>query len=160
MKVLGIDPGLDGALALYEGGNVVSILAIPAIKSTGRGREVAWDVLVFNWTAMFPKIDHVFIEKQGVRPGTGASAYFKAGVVYGGLIGIIVSRRLPYTLVTPTVWKKHYSLPAAKEAAVIRASQLFPTNAGSFYGPKGGLRDGNAEAALIAYYGYAKLEGR
>jgi hypothetical protein len=38
--------------------------------------------------------------------------------------------------------------------AVEKASELFPDHAYMFYGPRGGLIDGNAEAALIAYYGY------
>src|SRR3546814_9874511 len=46
------------------------------------------------------------------------------------------------TLVVPTVWKKQFGLQASKEAAVIRASELFPRNAGDFRGPRGGIKDG------------------
>lgn len=156
MNVLGIDPGLSGALAQWDG-ETLTTFEIPSIKSTGRGREVDWAALNEGWDRHFFYADHVFLERVGVRPGEGVSSAFKFGLVFGGLRGMLAAKLLPVTLVTPTSWKKAYSLQAAKEAAVIRASELFPRNAGEFRGPRGGIKDGVAEAALIARYGYDKL---
>lgn len=158
MNVLGIDPGLSGALAQWDGKTLVTY-QIPAIKSTGRGREVEWGKLNDVWDDLFFYADHVFLERVHSRPGEGVSSAFKFGLVYGGLRGMIAAKMLPITLVSPTVWKKSYRLHKSKEAAVIRASELFPANASEFRGPRGGLKDGVAEAALIARHGYDELKG-
>lgn len=156
MNVLGIDPGLSGALAMWNGSQL-TLAEIPSQKATGRGREVNWSALNEIWDDQFFWADHVFLERIGTRPGEGVSSAFKFGLVFGGLRGLIAAKMLPLTLVTPTKWKKAYNLAAAKEAAVIRASELFPSHASAFRGPRGGLRDGVAEAALIAKYGYDNL---
>ena len=159
MNVLGIDPGLDGALAMWDGSSLITH-RIPAIKSTGKGREICWEELNVSWAEKFSLADHAFLERVNVRPGEGVSSAFKFGLVYGGLRGMITSRILPYTLVTPAKWKKYFTLPASKEAAVVKASQLFPSNSAEFRGPRGGILDGVAEAALISYYGFNVLKGQ
>ncbi len=158
MKVLGIDPGLKGAIARWNGCHL-DLLVIPIVKSSGRGNEVCWSLLNSQWDSLFPIIDHVFLELVHAQPKDGGSSAFKFGTVYGGLMAMTAAKRIPITLVTPGKWKKAYSLIPQKEAAVRRASQLFPLNANSFYGPRGGLKDGLAEAALIAKYGYDQLGG-
>lgn len=156
MNVLGIDPGLDGALAFYNEGGLQDILEIPAVKSTGRGREVLWSELNQKWDELFLLAEHVFLERVNARPLDGGSSAFKFGSIYGGLRGMIVAKRIPYDLVTPTVWMKAMGVGlGSKEASCLRAEQLFPGF--SFRGPRGGKKDGVAEAALIAKYGFEKL---
>lgn len=156
MNVLGIDPGLDGALVSWDG-EELSILEVPTMHSTGRGREVDWNALYQEWRVQFWYTDHVFLEKIHSRPGEGVSSAFKFGMVYGGLKGIIAALELPLTPVPPNVWKKYYGIQASKKGAVLRASQLFPAYASEFRGPRGGIKDGIAEAALIARYGFEKM---
>ena len=139
-------------------GETLTTYEIPTLKSTGRGREVNWPVLNEEWDNHFFWADMVYLERVMSRPGEGVSSAFKFGTVYGGLRGLIAGKLLPVVLVVPTVWKKYYSIVASKEAAVIRATELFPVNAAEFRGPKGGRKDGVAEAALIARYGFEKLE--
>ncbi len=158
MNVLGIDPGLSGALALYNENGLMSTYEIPTVKSTGRGREVLWSELSAAIDDQFFYADHVFLERVMSRPGEGVSSAFKFGLVFGGLCGMIAAKLLPITLVTPKVWMKAMGVGrGSKEASVIRAEQLFPSF--SFRGPKGGKKDGVAEAALIAKYGFDKLKG-
>ena len=69
---------------------------------------------------------------------------------------MIVAKLIPYDLVTPTVWMKAMGVGlGSKEASCLRAEQLFPGR--SFRGPRGGKKDGVAEASLIAKYGFEKL---
>lgn len=153
MKVLGIDPGLSGALAMWDGKTLLT-LEIPTVKSTGRGREVLWSELNRYWDEWFWWADHVFLERVMSRPGEGVSSAFKFGLVFGGLRGMIAAKLIPTTLVTPSVWMKEMGVGrGSKEASIIRATELFPANAKEFRGPKGGRKDGVAEAALIALYG-------
>ncbi len=156
--ILGIDPGLNGAIASWDG-EWLKMFEMPAVKATGRGREIDWNVLYREWDTNYWEADHVFLERVGSRHGEGVSSAFKFGLVVGGCRGIIAARGLPVTLVTPGVWKKHYGIQASKVGAVIRASELFPEHAARFRGPRGGIKDGLAEAALIAKYGYDKLRG-
>lgn len=157
MNVLGIDPGLSGAMAMWDG-TTLTLLEIPTAKSTGRGREVVWSELNAKWDDLFFWADHVFLERVMSRPGEGVSSAFKFGLVFGGLRGMIAAKLIPSTLVTPSVWMKAMGVGrGSKEASVIRATELFPAHAEAFRGPRGGLKDGVAEAALIARYGYDKL---
>lgn len=156
MNVLGIDPGLKGAIALYNEKGLQSVLEIPTVKSSGRGREVLWASLNQQWDELFFWADHVFLERVNARPLDGGSSAFKFGSIYGGLRGLIVAKLIPYTLVTPGTWMKVMGVGrGSKEASCLRAEQLFPTE--GFRGPKGGKKDGVAEAALIAKYGFDKL---
>lgn len=157
MIVLGIDPGLSGAIAQWDGASLNTI-EIPTAKSTGRGREVVWPELNEQWDNEFFYAEHVFLERVHSRPGEGVSSAFKFGCVFGGLRGMIAAKLIPLTLVTPTVWMKEMGVGrGSKEASVLRATELFPSHASAFRGPKGGRKDGVAEAALIARYGYDKL---
>ena len=158
MIVLGIDPGLEGALALYDETGLLDVYKMPAVKSTGRGREVLWATLNDVWNARFYWAGHAFLERVNARPLDGSSSAFKFGSIYGGLRGMIVGKMIPYTLVTPGVWMKEMGVGrGSQEASVIRAEQLFPGHAQHFRGPRGGKVDGVAEAALIAKYGHGEL---
>ena len=132
----------------------MTTLEIPTAKATGRGREVLWTQLNRDWSEKFFWADHVFLERVMSRPGEGISSAFKFGLVFGGLRGMIAVKLLPLTLVTPAVWMKEMGVGrGSKEASIIRATELFPANAKECRGPKGGKKDGVAEAALIALYG-------
>lgn len=159
MEVLGADPGLNGAIASWDGQQLFVII-VPVFEAAKRGKEIDWSVLASDVAITFPHAAHVFIERVHSRPGEGVSSAFKFGFNAGGLRGMFAAMGKPITYVGPAVWKKALGLSAAKDPAVALASQLFPNDAAFFRGPKGGLRDGPAEAALIAYYGYEKLNGR
>jgi len=156
MNILGIDPGLTGAIAMWDGHNL-TIQPIPTVKVTTRGRDVDWGTLNHIWDEHFFWADHAFIERVASRPGQGVASMFKFGMVYGGLRSMAASKLVPSTLVLASKWKKSYSLSAEKEAAVARAIELFPASASLFRGPRGGMLDGIAEAALIARYGYDQI---
>lgn len=153
--ILGVDTGLKGAFASLNSENqALTVLTIPIVKASGRGNDLAWGELVDLFDLVFPKVDHAIIERVGARPGQGVSSMFKFGTVYGAARMLVCAHRIPYTLVTPNVWKKKMGLPSgSKDAAVIRAGELFPASVSEFRGPRGGKIDGAAEAALLAYYG-------
>ncbi len=161
MRILGVDPGNSGAMALYDGKGV-EIIDMPAIKAKSRGKEIVWAQLAADFAALeFYMADHAFIEKVGSMPGQGVSSMFKFGYAAGGVRGIIAASQIPVTLVTPPVWKKFQGLigftkKAKSAASRARASDLFPGQCDLFKRVKD---DGRAEAALIAHYGYHKLLG-
>ena len=96
---------------------------------------------------------HAYIEQVGPNPKDGAAAAFSFGRAAAMPEMGCAALGIPYTFITPQEWKKGVRCPADKDAACQRASQMFPTEAKRFYGPRGGAIDGRAEAAMIAYYG-------
>ena len=152
MMILGIDPGLSGALALYDG-DKLKIFDIPTVAAPKRGREVDWPELARIVDAAAP-IAHAFLERAAARPGQGVSSMFKFGTVYGGLRGIVSANFIPITLVTPQTWKSALSVPRSKDGARQRASELLPRYSGQWQSRS---HHGRAEAALIALYAWRQI---
>lgn len=159
MTVGGIDPGLKGAVASWDG-RQLTLLEIPAIvAASGKGREVDWSMLRSGLDLLFSEVGHFFVEKVWPLPKQSSVAGFKQGFVAGGIRGLLAASRTPLTYVPPTTWKKAVGASADKRQCVSRACEIFPKHAELFRGPQGGLKDGLAEAALIAWYGHGKLNG-
>ena len=97
---------------------------------------------------------HALIENVGAMPGQGVSSVFAFGKGYGVIIGVLCALQIPVTFVSPQRWKKALAVPAAKDGARARASQLLPSAASNWSRVKD---DGRAEAALIALYGLQTL---
>jgi crossover junction endodeoxyribonuclease RuvC len=97
---------------------------------------------------------HAFVELVGAMPGQGVSSVFAFGKSFGVVIGVLAALDVPFTFVAPVVWKRAFGVPAAKDGARARASQLMPAAAHHWTRVRD---DGRAEAALIAYYGLRQL---
>ena len=156
MIVLGIDPGLNGALAFYDPlHDELEILDMPTLKvGTGSKRVVDEDTLARLIDCRADLVTHAFLEQVGSRPGEGAVGAFSFGVGFGMLKGIIAANFIPRTLVRPQEWKRALRVPAEKDGARARASQIFPRHAGKWVRVKD---DGRAEAAMIAKFGSTKV---
>jgi crossover junction endodeoxyribonuclease RuvC len=155
MRLLGIDPGLSGALAIVEVTDHVPAL-IDAIDMpvAGTGAKARVDVIaVTKWiSGHAPSI--VYVERAQAFPGQGASSTFAYGRSVGAIEAAVALTNLPFILVEPAVWKRKLRLPGKdKEAARQRALQLFPRSHALLIRKKD---HGRAEAALIVV---AHLEG-
>ena len=159
MRVGGIDPGLDGAVASWDGESL-TLMEIPATAAaSGKGRELHWLRLFSGLELLFDDVDHFYIEKVWPLKNQSSNAGFKQGIVAGGIRGLVTSFKIPVTPVPPNTWKKAVGASADKKQCVARACEIFPRYADLFYGPKGGIKDGLAEAALIAFFGHRQLCG-
>lgn len=151
-RILGVDPGLRGAITIMDGAGL-TIIDVP-VHSLARGGKIKSEMDVYEfarWIDAQARIDHAFIEKVASMPGQGVSSVFSFGKTFGQLIGVIAANFIPMTLVPPQTWKKSLKVPAAKDGARARASELMPAFAGFWNRVKD---DGRAEATLLAYYGY------
>ncbi len=174
MKIIGIDNGFSGAIAVIEesGNIIIHDMPVITIRKTSRSESKKQeseniqhkkrhrpkvknylDLLTIKQLLNIEGEKHVFIEKSqpmskgGITQGVASTAnYMKA---YGQLEGLLVGLDVPYTEVTPQAWKKEMLAGMGKEKrnSVIRARQLFP---GTLFLIS---KDGRAEAALIAEYG-------
>jgi crossover junction endodeoxyribonuclease RuvC len=148
-QILGIDPGLDGALAFLTPHVGVEIYDMPTVK-VGKGRSIDEGVLARILDARAKDIEYAVLEQQWARPTDGGPQGFKLGVGYGELRMLLASNFVPFVTVSPLRWKRAMGCLADKDAARALASQLLPRDAHQWLLKK---HDGRAEAALIALYG-------
>jgi len=150
--ILGVDPGLNGALAFFDvGAGSITVNDMPTIEAGVKSKRVVDEAALAKLIDGFGGvIEHAFVEKVGAMPGNGAVSMFGFGVSYGLVRGVLAANFIPITLVPPQTWKSRLGVPASKEGARARASQLLPAFSHLWPLVK---HDGRAEAALIAYYG-------
>lgn len=152
--ILGIDPGLHGALAFYDpAADALHVHDMPTLVVAKAGKNRT----VINEPALAQLIDNcsqdigeAWLEQVGTRPGEGAVGAFTFGRVYGLIRGVLVANFIRVHDVTPQVWKKALRVTGDKDESRLRASHTFPKHTHLWPLKK---HDGRAEAALIARYG-------
>ena len=142
--IMGVDPGLSGAIAFYFPSypKVITAEDAPCV-----GKRIDAATLAERVRQMAP--DLAVIELVAAMPGQGVSSMFRFGQAFGTVIGVVTACGVPVEFVTPGKWKKHFGLDADKENARAKALAAWPDNAGVFSRKKD---HGRAEAALIARY--------
>jgi hypothetical protein len=154
--VVGIDPGLSGAVAILSGA-ALTVHRCPIFDmkaARGQKREIDWTSLARIFMPLDPARTRVFLERAQTMPGMGGSGCFNYGTGYGIYIGILASYLLQFERVSPRAWKTHFKIGSDKEEARRKATMIFPQFAR--YWPLKGDH-GSAEAALIAAWGAERL---
>lgn len=147
MKTVGIDPGITGALAFMQEGELMTVYDMPTTKTRSGKNQVSGNLLAETLRAERP--DNAKLEQVAARPGQGVTSMFNFGMGYGTVIGVLASLGIPYELVTPQAWKKAAGLVGAdKDYARTKALQLYPD---AELSRKKDI--GRADAILIARYG-------
>ena len=151
MIVMAIDPGLSGAMAVFDGDDLIAVVDMPTHELSRNGkakRQIAASTLAGIFTQHDPR--HVIVEKVSAMPGQGVTSMFSFGRSLGIIEGIIAAYNIPVTYVTPGVWTKGIGRGAGKDASRARACELYPSHQKSFARVKD---DGRADAVLIgAWY--------
>ena len=164
----GVDPGLDGAIAFIDpdARRVVAVFYMAALTTTkdrSTKREIEPALLLATLRQLGHPVREVFIERAQATPQMGRSGAFNYGDSYGIARCAVAAMGWPITRVSAQQWKKWLGVKAAKDDAIIRASQLFPLDTGFWTPHRGQLSktqcEGNAEATLIAAFGARRLEG-
>lgn len=158
MIVVGIDPGLSGAVARYNavtGG--LEVVDTPTFMLTRNGKAKR-DIDLASFARIVDAFckeagTRIYIEQVGSMPGQGSSSVFAFGKAYGIALGVAAATFCPIGLVTPQVWKRALNVPKDKDGARARASALMPQHAHNWPLVK---HDGRAESSLIALYGAQK----
>lgn len=160
--VIGIDPGLNGAIALYDGKRAW-VWDMPTVHVGRNGknkREVAPVMLATvlrdaDLTAEQAGAGYIraYVEKVGAMPGQGVTSMFSFGRSLGLVEGALAALTIPAELVLPSAWRKALQVRQGKDGSRLRAQELLPAQAGLFARVKD---DGRAEAVLIAMYGYKR----
>ena len=152
MIVLGIDPGVHGALALLDlAHGLIEVVDMPSVVvRVGKASKtrIAPQALALYVAAHKPS--HAYVEAVHAMPGQGVSSMFTFGQAFGQIEGVLAALGVPVTYVTPTAWKRAMQVTGDKGSSRARAMQLWPAHAGSFARVKDADR---CEAALLGLYG-------
>jgi len=145
--LIGIDPGLTGALAILTNGTYECVHDLPVI----RDRALAWidgnELQSIILGALAGRTAVAIIERVSAMPKQGIASAFQFGLGFGSILGVLQALHLPIEFVTPAVWKKALGLSKDKHASLHKARLLFPT--AELHLAK---HDGRAEALLIAHH--------
>jgi len=146
--ILGVDPGISGAIAFYypSHSGMISVYDMPSI-----GKEVNCPELRALMHQYRP--DFAIIESVHAMPKQGVSSSFNFGMSYGMVRGVIAACGIPQHLVSPRKWKTYFGLTADKDTSRRLAILTWP-EAAHFNRKKD---DGRAEAALLALYGSKEI---
>jgi crossover junction endodeoxyribonuclease RuvC len=154
VMIIGIDPGLSGALAFYWPDiKELQVIDMPTYGVTmGKSRRRVLDLaaLCKHIGDCAERDTPVFLEEVHAMPKQGVASSFTFGRVFGAIEGMLAALKIPVTRVPPNVWKRALRCTFDKDAARRRASELLPHHAYLWALKK---HDGRAEAALLAYYG-------
>jgi hypothetical protein len=146
---LGVDPGLDGFLALVGAdGRALDTAHVPLLPNDGGYDRRGMHGLLIAWK---PRITLAMLEEQQAFPGSGppcpachrpkgqgAASTFTTGMGYGLWLMALDVAGIRYEEIRPVSWKKRMGIqPAtgleknertkeAKRLAVEKASSLFP----------------------------------
>jgi len=154
--VLGVDPGLSGALAFYApASGEVEVFDMPTHVITQGQRRTQRSVLDDHQLAALirdraHRVKLAVVEEVSAGPKQGATSMFRFGEAYGAARLAVVAAGIPLELVRPSVWKRVMRVSADKDSSRRRASQLIPS-ASELWSRK--KDDGRAEAALLALLG-------
>lgn len=155
--VIGIDPGLSGAIAVVTDDSYFVFdpitLEVKSGKKIRHRYNVAAMVAVFKGFILNYGCCEAWLEDVHAMPGQGVSSMFSMGRGLGTYEGIITALGIPLNFVTPQAWKKCMLAGQGKEkdASVYKAQQLFPN--AELVTKRGRALDGRAEALLIAEFG-------
>ena len=153
MIIIGIDPGVSGAICILTNGKITEIYEMPTMidgkknKKQVNGAEVT---NIINKELVNEKDINVVIEHVSAMPGQGVTSMFNFGQSFGVLKGICAALKLPVHFIRPVKWKKHFNLiNTEKDASRTKVIEVFPYISSKISKKK----DANkADAILIARF--------
>lgn len=143
--VIGIDPGLSGAIVAVDGRDM-AYHDMPTVEVRGRRHVDAYRLreILRGMDADMVVLEHV----QGVQ-GTGATSAFSFGRGFGVVEGVLAALEKPTTFVRPQVWTKALGVGSDKGEHRRAAMRAWPRYASVFSRVKD---DGRADAALLCHW--------
>ena len=160
MIIIGIDPGITGAICFIENRKLIDVIDMPTMASGNKNKKQINGSQIFNEITIRiqnykSKKVNVVVEQVSAMPGQGVTSMFNFGQSFGVLKGICSAMNLSMYFVRPAKWKKYFNLiNSEKDASRTRAIEIFPYFSMNLSKKK----DANkADAMLIASYFYENL---
>ena len=130
MIIIGIDPGLSGALAILKDSKVLKIFDMPVMSEGKKNKKQLNSAqLVSILKVNMIEIDNtaVVVEQVNAMPGQGVTSMFNFGQTFGAIKGVCAALGLPIFFVRPSKWKKHFELiNSSKDSSRTKAIEMYP----------------------------------
>ena len=132
MFIVGIDPGISGAICFFENGKIIEIIDMPIMNDGKKNKKQVNGAQIYNeiheQIKNIPKHEiNVVLEQVSAMPGQGVTSMFNFGQSFGVIKGICAAMRLPLHFVRPAKWKKYFNLlNSEKQASRTKAIEIFP----------------------------------
>tara|TARA_B100001063_G_C16674538_1_gene508309 strand:+ start:414 stop:911 length:498 start_codon:yes stop_codon:yes gene_type:complete len=150
--IVGIDPGVSGAICILRNGKVTMTCDMPImVDGTKSKRQVnAAELANILINEKIGEQDKIILESVSAMPGQGVTGMFSFGQSFGVIKGVCAALKLPLHLVRPVKWKKHFNLlNSEKDASRTKVIEMYPYISSQVSKKK----DSNkADAILIAKY--------
>ena len=153
MKIIGIDPGLSGAIAVLEDNKIKDLFDMPVMTEGKKNKRQLNSAQLVKLLTENIKINEdiaIVVEQVNAMPGQGVTSMFNFGQTFGAIKGISATLKLPIFFVRPSKWKKHFELiNSSKDASRTKAIEMYP----SFADQLSKKKDVNkSDAILIARF--------
>ena len=153
MKIIGIDPGLSGAIAVLEENKVLAIYDMPVMAEGKKNKKQLNSAQLVNIIKKnINKSDDiaVVVEQVNAMPGQGVTSMFNFGQTFGAIKGVCAALNLPIFFVRPSKWKKYFELiNSSKDSSRTKVIEMYPSLSSQLSKKK----DVNkSDAILIARY--------
>ena len=153
MIIIGIDPGINGAISIIENKKIIEVYDNPTMidgKKNKRQINGAQVTNIFKERLNGEKEVVVVVEHVNAMPGQGVTSMFNFGQSFGVIKGICAALNLPIYFVRPAKWKKHFNLiKTNKDASRTKVIEVYPEISSKLHRKKDSNR---ADAILIALY--------
>ena len=131
MKIIGIDPGLSGAIAVLENNKVLNIFDIPVMSEGKKNKRQLNSALLVNLlkeNITDSEDVAIVVEQVNAMPGQGVTSMFNFGQTFGAIKGVCAALGLPIFFVRPSKWKKHFELiNSSKDSSRTKAIEMYPS---------------------------------
>tara|TARA_B100000780_G_scaffold28500_1_gene18064 strand:- start:56 stop:547 length:492 start_codon:yes stop_codon:yes gene_type:complete len=131
MRIIGIDPGLSGGIAILDNSKVVKLFDMPVMpdgKKNKRQLNSALLVKLIKDNIKNLEDTVMVVEQVNAMPGQGVTSMFNFGQTFGAIKGICAALGLPIFLVRPAKWKKHFELiNSSKDSSRTKAIEMYPS---------------------------------
>jgi|TARA_B110000116_G_scaffold263280_1_gene269588 crossover junction endodeoxyribonuclease RuvC len=155
MIIIGIDPGISGAISVIENKKILEVYDTPTMIDGKKNKKQINSAQVVNIIKERINLNRdkeviVVVEQVNAMPGQGVTSMFNFGKSFGVIKGICAALGLPIHFVRPTKWKKHFNLiKTNKDASRTKVIEAFPEISNKLHRKKDSNR---ADAILIALY--------
>ena len=131
MKIIGIDPGLSGAIAVLEDIKVLSLFEMPVMAEGKKNKRQLNSAQLVNIIKENTNVDEeiaVIVEQVNAMPGQGVTSMFNFGQTFGAIKGVCAALGLPVFFVRPSKWKKYFELiNSSKDASRTKVIEMYPS---------------------------------
>ena len=130
MRIIGIDPGLSGGIAILDDLKIYDIFDMPIMSEGKKNKNQlnsAQLVNIINKHLLKKENTFVIVEQVSAMPGQGVTSMFNFGQTFGSIKGICAALGLPIFYVRPAKWKKHFELiNSSKDASRTKVIEMYP----------------------------------